>query len=245
MPQRYVSPALGSLMQATHTAPIEGIEAKIYDRIWRAVIEGKLRPGTKLREDVIGETFNISRTVIRKVLFILEQEGIVNLPANRGAYVATPTPDDARAALEALRMLASYVAQRLGSPERSLAQKEEKLIRQHIAIEAEAEEAGDFATARMLVGEFFIMLAAIHGNRLLSKQIAEIWGRVALSLAFYQMLPFQFERAKWQGAVLDLLLVHKGEEAAAVLLQWTQAVERTLRFDNDSDEVDLKAILGG
>lgn len=84
-------------------------EALIYDRLWNAILDRKIRPGTKLAEDEIGAAFNISRTVIRKVLFIMEEQGIVHLPPNRGAYVATPTPEDAQEVLEATRVIAMHV----------------------------------------------------------------------------------------------------------------------------------------
>ena len=88
----YLSPALQSedaaLMQS---ASLSGIEAKIHVDLWNAIIDRKLKPGVKLEELVMCDIYGISRTVMRKVLMIMEQDGLVFLPPNKGAYVASPS----------------------------------------------------------------------------------------------------------------------------------------------------------
>ena len=37
----------------------------VYQGLRRAIIEAALRPGTKLPEDAVGESFGVSRTIVR------------------------------------------------------------------------------------------------------------------------------------------------------------------------------------
>ena len=69
---------------------------EIYERIYAAISERRLLPGTKLSEERLAQAFHASRTRIREVLMRLSQEMVIELHANRGAFVASPTPRDLR-----------------------------------------------------------------------------------------------------------------------------------------------------
>ncbi|OKP62046.1 hypothetical protein BTE77_35965, partial [Ensifer adhaerens] len=134
---RFLSPALHTQdALALVTAPLGGVEGKIYNNLWNAVIDHKLRPGTKIDEAVLGEIYGISRTVIRKVLFIMEQEGIVHLPVNRGAYVASPSREDAEQLLEAIETLLLAFAQKLASNPQAISAKDRERLERHLEAEA-------------------------------------------------------------------------------------------------------------
>lgn len=57
----------------------------VYKNLRQAIIEQALLPGDKLPEDIIGERFGVSRTIVRGVLTRLFSEGLVDLRPNRGA----------------------------------------------------------------------------------------------------------------------------------------------------------------
>ncbi len=63
----------------------------VYQSLRRAIIEQALPPGTKLPEDTVGESFGVSRTVIRSVLARLQVEGLVEQEPNKRAAVASPS----------------------------------------------------------------------------------------------------------------------------------------------------------
>ena len=75
--------------------------SRIREGVTAAILEHRLLPGTKLGEDEIGEIYGSSRTLVRTALQQLAHEGIVNIEKNRGAFVARPTPADAREVFEA------------------------------------------------------------------------------------------------------------------------------------------------
>jgi DNA-binding GntR family transcriptional regulator len=57
-----------------------------------AILEGKLAPGTRLREEDIASQFNMSRGPVREALRELELEGLVKSEPHRGTFVSIPTP---------------------------------------------------------------------------------------------------------------------------------------------------------
>ncbi|MGY1619006.1 GntR family transcriptional regulator [Geodermatophilus sp. SYSU D00691] len=55
------------------------------------ILDGDLRPGTRLGEVELAERLGVSRTPVREALTRLAAEGLVDLARNRGARVATWT----------------------------------------------------------------------------------------------------------------------------------------------------------
>ena len=71
-------------------------EKQIYERIWKSIAERRLPPGTRLKEERLCEIFGASRPRIRRALDQLTHDGLVSHIPNRGAFVTTPSVDDAR-----------------------------------------------------------------------------------------------------------------------------------------------------
>lgn len=60
----------------------------VYDRLRRAILDGRLPAGSPLREAHIAKEFGISRSPLREALHRLEEEGLTEKIPYRGAYVA-------------------------------------------------------------------------------------------------------------------------------------------------------------
>ncbi len=86
---------------------------QIYERIYTAISERRLLPGTKLSEERLARAFHASRTRIREVLMRLRQELIVELHLNRGAFVASPTQQDLHDVFALRRALERAIAAQL------------------------------------------------------------------------------------------------------------------------------------
>ena len=76
--------------------------------IREAILDGRLQPGQRLKEEELARELGISRTPVREALLILQTEGMVEAAPNRGATVRSYDADDLgemyllRAALEGL-----------------------------------------------------------------------------------------------------------------------------------------------
>ncbi|KAB2721001.1 GntR family transcriptional regulator [Brucella intermedia] len=244
MPERYLSEVLQTFPDiAHHAAPLASIEKRIYDSLWRAIIQGQLKPGTKLKELILCETFGVSRTVVRKVLVIMEQEGIVELPVNRGAYVATPTPQDAREVCEALRAIGTHVVIALSTPCRELDAADIRRLQRQVEIQAEADTGDDIHRIRMLSSEFHLLLVNIHGNKILATLYGNLITRLIMATLHYQTIPNLPKRADFQKGLVQAIISHEQRKAAAAITEFYHAVERGLLLENSDAEPDLRAIL--
>src|SRR6218665_1754145 len=77
----------------------------IVDALTKAIVEHRLMPGTKLAEQKLADHFGVSRTLVRQALFQLSQNRLIRLEPARGAFVATPSVDEARQVFAVRRML--------------------------------------------------------------------------------------------------------------------------------------------
>ena len=78
---------------------------EIYERILTAITEHRLQPGTQLVEDRLAKIFDVSRTKIREATVRLVHDRIANNIPNRGAFVASPSADEAREIFVARRLI--------------------------------------------------------------------------------------------------------------------------------------------
>ena len=65
------------------------LSARIADEIRRAVLSGEMRPGMRVRQELLAANFGASRIPVREALASsCENEGLVVIAPNRGAWIA-------------------------------------------------------------------------------------------------------------------------------------------------------------
>lgn len=153
----------------------------VYQGLRRAIIEAALRPGTKLPEDAVGDSFGVSRTVVRSVLARLAGEGLVSQQVNRRAAVAAPTLEDARDLFRVRRGLERTVVEVLAG---RLTKDQVARLVDHVDAES-AVEGRDGPASIRLAGEFHTLLAEMTGNEILQRYVNEVVSRGSLVLAIY------------------------------------------------------------
>lgn len=151
----------------------------VYDSLRQAIIEQALKPGVKLPEDSIGETFGVSRTIVRNALVRLDAEGLVDMQPNRGASVAEPTIEEAYDIFQMRQCLEREVMQRLCRME---LEPIVKALKSHL-VEEEKVLGKDGTRSIRLAGEFHILLAELTGSQILANYVNEIVSRCSLILA--------------------------------------------------------------
>jgi DNA-binding GntR family transcriptional regulator len=60
----------------------------------KQILDGKIAPGSRLREESLAAGYQVSRTPIREALLLLGSSGLVALQRNRGATVLALAADD-------------------------------------------------------------------------------------------------------------------------------------------------------
>ncbi|WLR47843.1 GntR family transcriptional regulator [Halobacillus litoralis] len=77
----------------------------VYEYLKNHILFRHLSPGTQLVENMIGKELQVSRTPIRNAMKKLEDEGLVKIYSNRGAFVVEPTLDEIKQAFDMRRHL--------------------------------------------------------------------------------------------------------------------------------------------
>jgi len=80
--------------------------------IRNAIIEGRLEPGRRLKEEELARELGISRTPVREALLMLQAEDLVVAAPNRGATVRVHDAGDLEDLYELRALLEGYAARR-------------------------------------------------------------------------------------------------------------------------------------
>ncbi len=148
----------------------------ISDRILDAVMAKKLPPGSRLGEQQLAMLFDCSRTIVREALTGLAARGIVTVSARRGWYVVEHSPEEAREAFEARRVIETGLIRSQPAPDAQALQR----LRDHIARERAAVAGDDIGLRSFLLGDFHVCLAECLGNRLLAETLRDFTARTTL-----------------------------------------------------------------
>ena len=185
----------------------------VHEALRQAIIEQKLRPGARLPEDAIGETFGTSRTIAREALGRLAVEGLVNLLPNRGAFVANPSLEEAHDAFLIRRSLERPVAECLAG---ALGPEARAVLEAHVARE-KAVASDNEAESIRLAGEFHLLLARLTNRPLLVRYVTEVVSRCSLILAMYGRPHSADCGVSEHEAILEALFAGDGARAADLL----------------------------
>lgn len=155
-------------------------ERRMYTDIYDAVMEHRLPPQTKLTEQALCDIYGLARHEVRKVLTQLAADGLVDLEPNRGAFIASPSPQEAGEMFELRQSLERLVVQKVADNASSAAlERMQDMVRR----EREAWESGDRPTWIRLSADFHVELARLAGNSLLTDMLRRLVSRTTLLIA--------------------------------------------------------------
>ena len=199
---------------------------EIYERIYAAISQRRLLPGTKLNEERLAQTFHTSRSRIREVLMRLSQEMVIELRANRGAFVTSPTPRDLRDVFDMRRALERAIIAQLTTQQGSGAVA---ALRAHVHSEDRARAAGDRASLALLTGEFHVRLAAITDNRMYSDTVRRLSALTSLAISQYDSLATSACPPDEHARLVDAIEAGDARRAERLMLEHLDHVERGIQ----------------
>ena len=213
----------------------------IYDRIFGAIQDHSLPPGTRLVEEALCETFGANRQRVRKVLSHLAFAHVVTIEHHRGASVSKPSIEEARQIFAARRVIESAIIRELTG---RLKPRDRTLLSEHIAREAQAARQSDRAEVIRLSGEFHLEVARINGNQVLERFLRELVTRESLVIAAYER-PGQSSCSYHEhAAMLDAIAGSDAETSVRLTLEHLGNIEDRLDLDRDRDApIDVSAVL--
>ncbi len=214
----------------------------IHQAITRAIMEGRLKAGTKLAEHKLAESFGVSRERVRKVLQRLGAERRIEIIPNRGARVARPSVDEIKAVYEAHRVLEAGVLVRLGQ-----ILNDDILARldAHLREERAAAERGDRAASVRLSGAFHMLLVDALDNEELSRFLRDLLSRSSVMVSVYEPASQSICGVDEHGAIVEALRARDVARAIDLSRHHFMHVEQRLNLHSDPGTApDLRAIFG-
>lgn len=212
----------------------------IVDALTKAIVEHRLHPGTKLAEQKLADHFGVSRTLIRQALFQLVQKRLIRMEPARGAFVATPSSDEARQVFAVRRMLEAEMTR---SFVRNVTSAQIKALKDHVTEEKAAVSRGDVAGRTDLLGDFHVRMAELMGNDVLAQILGELISRCALITLMYQSSNAAEHSAEEHAEILKAI-ADKDEDLAVKLMdEHLRNVEEGLALDRKVPSNDIAMAL--
>jgi DNA-binding GntR family transcriptional regulator len=158
----------------------------LYSRIFDAILEQRLLPGSRFTEDSLGQMFGVRRSEVRNVLTRLSHQQIIILRANHRPRVAAPDAEQIRQTLHARRLTEITLARLACQRPR---QEDLKRLRGLVNQQRQCSELRQRGAMIRLSGEFHLRLAEMAEDAPLAHFLASLVALTSLALAqFYEQL---------------------------------------------------------
>ena len=212
----------------------------IVDALTKAIVEHRLHPGTKLAEQKLADHFGVSRTLIRQALFQLVQKRLIRMEPARGAFVATPSSDEARQVFAVRRMVEVEMTR---SFMRHVTPAQIKALKDHVAEEKAAVVRGDVAGRTDLLGDFHVRMAELMGNQVLAQILGELISRCALITLMYQSTNAAEHSVEEHAEILRAIIAKDEDLAVKLMDEHLRHVEESLALDRKVPSNDIAMAL--
>ena len=159
---------------------------------------------------------------------------------NRGAFVSSPSVEEARAVFEARRLIEPHLARRLAA---SATRQQVARLRAHVSLEAAARAANDKQAIIRLSGQFHQIIADMVGNVFLARTMRELETLTCLVIILYDAPNVPSCPYHEHSDLIVAIEARDGARAAALMIEHLNHVEATLDFTQAGErEIDLEAV---
>jgi len=218
--------------------PATGNTQRIALSITDAIVERRLMPGTKLSEQKIADIFKVSRTLVRQALNQLSRDRLVVLEPARGAFVATPSVEEARQVFEVRQILEAALTRRLCAV---ITDAQVAELRRHLQAEQAAVSKPDVSGRTRLLADFHVVLAQLLGNDVLAQLLTDLLTRSSLIALMYQSTHSAEASLAEHVAIVDAFDRRDVKAAVRLTIEHLEHVEQNLRLN--PHETDLAQVL--
>ncbi|ASJ74182.1 GntR family transcriptional regulator [Granulosicoccus antarcticus] len=222
-------------------APVQGGQTqdeRLYNEILDAILDHRLSPGVKLKEDELADIFSVSRTVVRRALLRLSHDRIVDMQPNRGATIIRPDVRKAREILGVRKLIEAEVVREatLNATPESL-----NMLRRCVEDERDHVRRQQQGAGLRLSGDFHIQLSALSENTTLMSYLKELVPQTSLIIAMYQIPHHDLCSHQEHFDILDVMASGDAQAAVASMSAHLQHLEDKLDLDNERSPGDLYA----
>ena len=206
----------------------------------RAIVEHRLQPGAKLTEQTLAGHFDVSRTLVRQALFQLSQRRLVTLEPARGAFVASPSAEEARQVFAVRRMLEVELTRAFVA---AATPAHIDALRDHVAREKAAVQRQDVEGRTELLGDFHVLMAELLGNHVLADVLQDLLARCAIATLMYQSSHAAHDSSAEHAALVECFAAGNVTRAVKLMREHLDHVEAGLKLDQPVPSHDVKSAL--
>ncbi len=188
---------------------------EVAKRLRQLILDGKLKPGTRIYENKLSEQLGVSRTPLREAFKVLATEGYLEILPHRGAVIATVTLEDLDHMFVVLGALEALAGELAGANISNEALDEIRALHDKMFTCFRKKKRTEYFRINQLIHEKIIAAA---NNPILSSIYASLSGRIRLE----RYTPDISDEAWQQGArdhqmILDALTAKDGHRLNQVL----------------------------
>lgn len=172
--------------------------------IREAILDGRLLPGRRLKEEELAQELGISRTPVREALLMLQAEGLVDAAPNRGATVRSHSVEDLNDLYQLRALLEGYAARRAAT---------------RLSDEAVAGLRESCARFEALIEKGADMRVLVRENLVFHQAILESAGSARLATMVRQVveLPLVYRSYAWYSREQQQISAHYHSQIARAL----------------------------
>ena len=213
-------------------------DGRLYNEILDAILDHRLSPGVKLKEDELSSIFSVSRTVVRRALLRLSHDRIVDIQPNRGATIIRPDVRKAREVLGVRRLIERELIRdaTLAATKKSIDE-----LRQCVEDERDQVRRQHVGSGLRLSGDFHIRLSMLSTNTTLQSYLKELVPQTSLIIAMYQTPHHTLCSHQEHFDIIDIIASGDVEAAQAEMDNHLQRIEDKLDLGNERSPGDLHA----
>ncbi|MEB3369939.1 GntR family transcriptional regulator [Saccharopolyspora mangrovi] len=203
----------------------------VYEAILELIITGELKPGQHLVEKELAEALGVSRQPVREALQWLKKDEWVDLRPGYGAFVHSPTPEEADQLLGVRTLLEAESARlaALNSTKDGVAELK-RIYKSGLA----ALKADDIESVVAANAELHATITEMSGNKVLNELAAQINRRVR-----WYHTPVAKTRGKqaWDehSALIDAISKKDADTAARLMREHTEHTRQSYLDQSTED----------
>jgi DNA-binding GntR family transcriptional regulator len=188
------------------------LPAQIAAQIGRAIVDDEFKPGQKLREVDLAQSFGVSRASVREALRMVESEGLVTILPQRGAQVTALSVEELRDVFDIRASLLGLVCHRLAAA--AAPETHKRLGELLTELRAARDDGAAYARAATAMTEYCVRTA---GSKRLAELILSFNRQTARYLKLSLSTPERRRRsyANWSDLVAALV-AGNGAEAERI-----------------------------
>lgn len=165
-PRRRCRPMMAESLTELNLQPRQPLQTQVYLALRKAIVNGKLPPGSKLVEGQVAAQLGVSRNPVREALRKLEQDGLVVHNPNHGVTVSAVSPEQS-AEIAVVREELEALSCRLAAA--AITPADIADLRKMLADLATSTASGDLDELIATENGFHERLASIGGNATLTR----------------------------------------------------------------------------